>query len=90
LSDPSNNKIAIHRTNYNYEILVLDVNLTTGDSHDLFHLPTDDAFPSDMQISGDFLAFRATVDWLDLTSFVVLVNWRTADVIVFHLMSQEV
>ncbi|KAJ7811301.1 hypothetical protein B0H14DRAFT_2860379 [Mycena olivaceomarginata] len=82
-------EIAIHRTNYNYEILVLDVNLTTGDSHDLFHLPTDDAFPSDMQISGDFLAFRATVDWLDLTSFVVLVNWRTADVIVFHLMSQE-
>ncbi|KAJ7033225.1 hypothetical protein C8F04DRAFT_1104958 [Mycena alexandri] len=73
----------------NDEILVLDVNLTTGDSHDLFHLPTGDASPSDMQISGDFLAFRATVDWSDLTSFVVLVNWRTADVIVFYLISQE-
>ncbi|KAJ7029481.1 hypothetical protein C8F04DRAFT_1116508 [Mycena alexandri] len=74
----------------NYEILVLDVNLTTGDSHDLFHLPTGDGFPTDMQISGDFLAFRATVYWfVDLRSFVVLVNWRTADVIVFYLVSQE-
>ncbi|KAJ7029496.1 hypothetical protein C8F04DRAFT_1116520 [Mycena alexandri] len=73
----------------NYEILVLDVNLTTGDSHDLFHLPTGDAFPTDMQISGDFLAFRASINWFILTSFVVLVNWRTADVIVFYLVSQE-
>ncbi|KAJ7029460.1 hypothetical protein C8F04DRAFT_1116471 [Mycena alexandri] len=69
----------------NNEILVLDVNLITGHSHDLFHLPTGAAFPTDMQISGDFLAFRATVDWLDF-SFVVLVNWRTADVIVFYLI----
>ncbi|KAF7344128.1 hypothetical protein MVEN_01702800 [Mycena venus] len=78
---------AVHGTSY--KILVLGVNLTTGDSHDLFHLPTDAAFPSDMQMSGEFLAFRAAVDWFNLTSFVVLVNWRTADVIVFDLMRQE-
>ncbi|KAJ7098867.1 hypothetical protein C8R44DRAFT_988701 [Mycena epipterygia] len=72
---------AMHEHNH---IIIFQVDLETGDSHDVFHLPIDTAFPPRVQISGDF--FTCQSEW---PSIVALVNWRTGRFIVFGVSDNQ-
>ncbi|KAJ7128363.1 hypothetical protein C8R44DRAFT_732700 [Mycena epipterygia] len=71
-------------------IIILEVDLETGDSRDAFHLPIDALFPPRVHISGDFIACEALVDRAGWPSIVALVNWRTGQFIVFDPVNDQV
>ncbi|KAJ7442588.1 hypothetical protein B0H11DRAFT_493450 [Mycena galericulata] len=58
-------------------IFILEINLETDHSRNLFHLAIDWSFPSHLEISGDFFACSL------LDTLVLLVNWRNEGYIIF-------
>ncbi|KAJ7765605.1 hypothetical protein B0H16DRAFT_1883066 [Mycena metata] len=72
-----------------YGIVVLEVNLRTGESRDHLDLPLHAEVPSEMQISGDFICFRVAQTHGNPKSCVCVINWRADHFIVLELMSEK-
>ncbi|KAJ6629778.1 hypothetical protein B0H10DRAFT_1939418 [Mycena sp. CBHHK59/15] len=73
---------AMHEHNH---IIIFQVDLETGDSRDVCHLPIDAAFPPRIRICGDFFTCEALVRQTAWPSIVALVNWRTGKFIGFGI-----
>ncbi|KAJ7478193.1 hypothetical protein FB451DRAFT_182404 [Mycena latifolia] len=64
-------------------IIILEADLRTGESHDLLHFPIDTRYPPRGQVWGDFFACGIGTDWYISPSPLLLINWRTAEFVLF-------
>ncbi|KAJ7684170.1 hypothetical protein DFH06DRAFT_1154934 [Mycena polygramma] len=74
--------IAFFDDHQTYSTLVLEVDLVSGDSTTLGRSAINPTFSPDPQLCEDFVAMNA-FSWGSMPPATVLVNWRTAECIVF-------
>ncbi|KAJ7676181.1 hypothetical protein B0H17DRAFT_127534 [Mycena rosella] len=76
----------VHGLDGHNDIIILEADFRTGESRELLHLPIDIAFPPRVRVCGDFFGLEMD-DWGDGGPFL-LVNWRTAQFILFNSSHQ--
>ncbi|KAJ7093594.1 hypothetical protein C8R44DRAFT_989974 [Mycena epipterygia] len=72
--------LALHDMHGFASILLLEVNLATGVSSNLFQFGPTIAWPSRMRISGNYMAWQGSAG----NSIIVLINWVSGDFIAFE------
>ncbi|KAJ7642497.1 hypothetical protein DFH06DRAFT_1334363 [Mycena polygramma] len=71
---------------FNVELLIIEANLSTGQSIERLHLPLGSVFPSRQQFLGDF--YLCTLHQFDEpadSNFLLVMNWRAEEFVLFKI-----